>query len=234
MLGAELSPGAVHRFLATLPQRLERLGYAPRYQLILNTNYDRALEQAFDDAGEPYDLAVYTARGDDRDLFVHFPHGDVSPVQVSTPNAYAGFPIDEYGELERTVIVKIHGEVDRTSGGPRRREKCVITEDDYIDYLRGKPIEGLVPTQILDKLRDSHCLFLGYAMRDWPLRVFPNRIWAGKPLGAKSWAVEPHVDALEKELWTHRNVDVFLAGPAEYVDLLGRHLDERVAAGSAP
>ena len=49
----------------------------------------------------------------------------------------------------------------------------------YIDYLSRSPIESLVPVQILDKLRDSHCLFLGYTVRDWNLRVFLKRIWEG-------------------------------------------------------
>ena len=37
--------------------------------------------------------------------------------------------------------------------------------------------------QILDKLQDSHCLFLGYTVRDWNLRVFLKRIWEGTPRG---------------------------------------------------
>jgi len=51
------------------------------------------------------------------------------------------------------VIVKIHGAVDGNVADYRWRENYVITEDDYIDYLSERPIESLVPVQILDKLK---------------------------------------------------------------------------------
>ena len=70
------------------------------------------------------------------------------------------------------------------------RDNFVITEDDYIGYLSRRPIETLVPAQLLGKLRESHFLFLGYGIRDWNLRVFLQRIWGDQQLGAKSWAVE--------------------------------------------
>ena len=74
------------------------------------------------------------------------------------------------------MIVKIHGAVDGNVADYRWRENYVITEDDYINYLSERPIESLVPVQILDKLRDSHCLFPGYTVRDWNLRGFQKRI----------------------------------------------------------
>ena len=157
LCGDECDPGPVHRFLADLPQRLERAGFEPRYQLIVSTNFDTALERAFNEAHEPYDLAVYMASGEERGKFIHFPYDDVAPKIISSPNAYAAFPIDEYGELARTVIVKIHGAVDGSLGEFRWRENYVITEDHYIDYLSRSPVESLVPIQILDKLRESHC-----------------------------------------------------------------------------
>jgi len=117
------------------------------------------------------------------------------------------------------VIVKIHGAVDGNVADYRWRENYVITEDDYIDYLSERPIESLVPVQILDKLRDSHCLFLGYTVRDWNLRVFQKRIWEGI-LAARSWAVEPAPDILEKDLWAQSNVDLYAADLGDYVNLL--------------
>jgi hypothetical protein len=234
LCGAGCDPGPVHRFLAELPQRFEQVGIDPRYQLIVSTNFDTALERAFDEAHEPYDLAVYMASGPERGLFVHFPYEDVTPKTIAVPNAYPGFPIDEYGELGRTVIVKVHGAVDGNSGDFRWRENYVITEDHYIDYLSRSPVESLVPIQILDKLRDSHCLFLGYTMRDWSVRVFLKRIWGRQPLGAKSWAIEPDVDTLEREFWTHSNVDVFTSTAADYVERLGAQIDARAPADAGP
>ena len=63
ILAVQSEPTTVHRFLAGLPSQLERLDLPKRYQMIITTNYDTALEQAFDDANEPFDLAVYVASG---------------------------------------------------------------------------------------------------------------------------------------------------------------------------
>ena len=233
ILSAGHEPGPVHRFLARFPQKLAERGAEQRYQLIVSTSFDTGLEQAFEEAREPYDLAVYMASGVDKGKFVHFPY-DGPPEAISVPNAYGKFPIADYGELERTVIVKIHGAVDGHVGEFSWKENYVITEDHYIDYLSKSPIESLVPVQILDKLRDSHCLFLGYPMHEWNLRVFLKRIWRGEPLGAESWAIEPEPDALEKRFWAHSNVELYAADLAEYVDRLGELLDGRAPVGAEP
>jgi len=173
------------------------------------------------------------ASGKDKGKFVHFPY-QASAESIGTPNSYGKFPIRDYGELERTVIVKIHGTVDGHVGDYRWKESYVITEDHYIDYLSRSPIESLIPVQVLDKLRDSHCLFLGYTVRDWNLRVFLKRIWRGKPLGAKSWAVDPDPDVLEKELWAQTYVDLYAADLADYIDVLQERLTGRASVSAEP
>jgi SIR2-like domain/TIR domain len=225
LLTGDYEPGPAHRFLARFPGVLEELGLEKRYQLIISTNFDAALEQAFDHENEPYDLAVYMASGRDQGKFVYFP-SDGIPEPIADPNSYTKLPIGEDCELERTLIVKIHGAVDGIANGYRWKENYVITEDHYIDYLSRSPIESLVPVQILDKLRESHCLFLGYPLRDWNLRVFLKRIWEG-PIGARSWAVEPDPNALEKRFWAQSNVDLYAADLADYVDLLQGRLIAR-------
>jgi serine/threonine-protein kinase len=223
ILAGDCAPSPVHRFLARLPRQLEDLRLPPRHQMIVTTNYDTNLERAFDEEKEPYDLAVYVASGPDRGRFVHFPFGS-DPQPIAVPNQYDGFPIDDYGELERTVIVKIHGGVTGESLGYAAKDNFVITEDQYIDYLSSNPIESLVPVQILAKLTDSHCLFLGYSMRDWNLRVFLKRIWQDEPLGSKSWAIQRDPDVLEKDFWSQSHVDFFAAPLDQYVDELHRHM----------
>ena len=59
-------PTRLHGFLATLPARLEFATGRRRHQLIVTTNYDDALEQAFAAAGEPFDLVMYLADGEER------------------------------------------------------------------------------------------------------------------------------------------------------------------------
>lgn len=227
ILASEREPSAVHRFLARFPQQLGRLGLPPRYQMIVTTNYDSTLERAFDEENEPYDLAVYVGAGEDRGKFVHFPI-DREPELISVPNRYNRFPIDDFGDLQRSIIVKIHGGVTGVDAD-RWGEAFVITEDQYIDYLSAAPVESLVPVQILAKLTESHCLFLGYTMRDWNLRVFLKRIWRGEALGSRSWAVEREPDMLEKDFWKGAQVECFSASLDAYVEQLSRHVSARAA-----
>jgi hypothetical protein len=226
ILADEPEPTALHRFLARVPAESERLGLRPQYQLILTTNYDTTLERAFDEQNEPYDLALYIAAGEDRGRFLHVPF-DRDPEAVAVPNRYGGFPIDEFGELTRTVIVKIHGGVEPKAARYGGKDNFVITEDHYIDYLSAGPIESLIPVQILGKLTESHCLFLGYTMRDWYLRVFLNRIWRGQPLSSKSWAIARDASALEKDFWSQFGVEFFAVDLDDYVEQLQRQLVAR-------
>lgn len=223
-LSAEREPSVAHRFLARFPAILDQLGLPQRYQLIVTTNYDTELERAFDKANEPYDLVVYMSTGPDRGRFVHFPY-ERDPEPIIAPNDYGGLPIDiETYELERTLIVKIHGAIDGSMGGYRWRENYVITEDHYIDYLSASRVETLVPIQILNKLTDSHCLFIGYTIRDWRLRVFLKRIWSGEPLGAKSWAIQRSPGVIDRESWSQSRVELFAAPLDEYMTTLEQHL----------
>jgi hypothetical protein len=222
LVKAECEPSSVHRFVARLPGRLRDLD-RERYQLVVTTNYDAALEHAFDAVHEPYDLVVFVAAGDHRGRFVHVPWWDpdgrgARPITV--PNEYVDLPIDEDGALERTVIVKLHGgAVDLGPGGPHLRDNFVITEDDYIGYLTQGPVASLIPLQILNKIRDSHFLFLGYRMRDWTLRVFLQRIWGEQQVEARSWALEePGLDAVDRELWDHLGVHAVEQAVADFLN----------------
>jgi hypothetical protein len=232
-LPPQRQPGSVHRFLAGLPATLHGLGAPDRFQLVVTTNYDNALEQAFDEAEEAYDLAVYLARGRDKGKFVHVPH-DGEPQLITDPNTYAGFPIDAFGRVERTVVMKVHGAVDRPQSPNAWRDNYVITEDDYIDYMSDGEIESIIPQQLLGKLRDySHYLFLGHEMYDWSLRVFLIRVFGDRGQPNTSWAIERERSRLDERFWQRRGVDL-TAGPLDvYVRELGERL-ARVATARQP
>lgn len=229
ILGAESAPGPVHRYLARLPRRLEELGLEKRYQMIVTPTFDVALERAFRDEGEPFDVAVYMARGTEyAGRFVHVPWESADPRPVLTPNEYTEFPfVTDYGELTHTVIVRTNGAVDDLAAGYRWKRNFVITEDHYIDYLRGRPAEEVVPTQILAKLRQASCLFLGYPVADWPLRVFLHWIWPGESLTeATHWAVEHDPDELERQFWQHFGVCLYGGHLTDYLSGFDRFLTE--------
>jgi hypothetical protein len=231
-MGAPCEPGPVHRYLAHLPGRLEELGLERRYQMIVTTKYDLSLERAFRDAEEPFDVAVYMGPGtSDAGTFVHL-KARGAPVPIEKPNEYTGFPIvSGTDELKRTLIVRINGSVDDPDLGYPWKDNYVITEDHFIEYLTGRPAEDLIPGQILTKLRNASCLFLGYTMADWRLRVFLRRVWEGERLGrSKHWAVELAPSRLEMELCRVAGVSLYESSLPDYVagldHFLASHVDE--------
>jgi SIR2-like domain/TIR domain len=227
LLANECQPTETHRFLARLPALLRARG-REAYPLIVTTTYDSALERAFDEAREPYDLAVFLTAGEHRGRFLHIPWWeaqgcDAQPIAV--PNEYVDFPIDEEGELFRPTILKIHGgALHDAPASLRLPEGFVITEDDYIGFLSDSPVASLVPLQLLNKLRDSHLLFFGYGVRDWHLRVFVRRVWPSGEPGSRSWAVQERGDHLDADFWRKLNVERIGVPIDDYLHGLAYHL----------
>jgi hypothetical protein len=227
LVKSDYEPSSVHRSVARVPGRARELS-RECYQLLITTTYDMSLERAFDAVHEPYDLVVFVATGEHNGRFVHIPWWDPDSRgarPITMPNEYVDLPIDEDGELERTVILKLHGgAADMGKGSPSLRDNFVITEDDYIGYLTESPVESLIPLQILNTIRDSHFLFLGYRVQDWSDRVFLRRIWGNQPLEARSWAVDPAPEVVERELWDRLGVNVIEEPLGDFINDLEREL----------
>jgi DNA-binding SARP family transcriptional activator len=198
LLEGEHAPGPVHRFLADLPPLLRERAVAQ--PLIVTTNYDRALERAFSEAGEAVDVVTYVSLGRDRGRFSHRT-AEGEGRMITTPNTYADVPLDE-----RPVVLKIHGEVDVEP--TRDAESFVVSEDDYIGYLAETGLGGVLPVTIAARLRRSHFLFLGYGLVDWSFRVFLHRLWPDEQPAYRSWAVQPGATGLEREFWRRRAVEL--------------------------
>ena len=214
---SELAPAKVHRFLASLPARLRDEG-AP-HQLIVTTAYDLTLEQAFTEAGEEFDVVAYLASGRNRGKFLHLAP-DGPPTIIDVPNTYA----TELSLERRTIILRLHGWVDRDDG--REWESFVVTEDDYIAYVASwGDLPSAIPVGLAARLKRSHFLFLGYALRDWHLRLLLNRLWGDEKVGYRSWSVQPDASQLETEFWRRRDVDVFEVPLDEYVQTLEHRLE---------
>jgi SIR2-like domain len=215
VFNADYPPTALHVFLAHLPGLMRESHREPRYQLIITTNYDDVLERAFQDAGEPFDLVAYVADGEHRGKFWHqSPDGTNRIVDVA--NNY-----EKVSTEQRTVIMKIHGAVDRATA---EKDSYVITEDHYIDFLTRTDISGLVPVLLNEKMRKSHFLFLGYGLRDWNLRVILHRIWGERKLSYQSWAVMLNPQALDLRFWSKRDVEILNLMLEDYISGLNSHL----------
>ncbi len=216
---ADYPPTVLHQFLAQLSRRTRADG-ARDCLLIVTTNYDDALERAFQAEDEPYELVTYIAEGRDRGLFRHVPF-DGAPRLIRVPNEYAEIRLDQ-----RPVIAKIHGAVDRTSGS----DSYVITEDHYIDYITRADVSGLFPVTLAAKLRTSHFMFLGYSLRDWNLRVMLYRLW-GEQEGRtfKSWAVQDAPDPIDRAAWDERGVEILPVRIEHFV----AEIDQRLGSDEA-
>jgi DNA-binding SARP family transcriptional activator len=225
LLDPDLPPTILHRFFAALPPLLRERG-AP-HQLIVTTSYDLALERAFLDAGEEFDVVSYLAAGRNRGKFCHLaPDGTGTLIEV--PNTYA----TELSLDRRTIILKLHGQVGR-SAEDREWESFVVTEDDYIEYLAQSEVASVVPVALGARLRRSHFLFLGYTMADWNLRLLLHRLWGDQPLSYRSWAVQPEPMPLEREFWRRRDVDVLEIPLERYVAGLAHQAGLELAEASA-
>ena len=213
---AATEPSPLHRFLAALPPVLRARGAS--HQLVVSTNYDLALERAFEEAGETLDIVAYVATGPHRGRFWHRPPGE-APRPIDVPNTYA----TELSLERRTILLKLHGAVDPLP--EREWESFVITEDDYIDYLGHSELTAVVPVSLAAKLRRSHFLFLGYEMADWNLRLILNRMWGERPVAYRSWAVQRSPSPLAQAFWRRYDVTPLDVEPEEYVKLLERRLE---------
>jgi hypothetical protein len=210
-------PNSVHRFLARIPAEL-RAANVPQ-QLVITTNYDDALERAYDEAGEQFDVVYYDARRDGHlGKFFHRRPGAETPELIEVPNEYA-----ELDFAERPVILKIHGAIDRSEAA---RDSFVITEDDYIEYLTRDEIRGF--SAIKAPMQQRSFLFLGYSLQDWNLRVLLNRIWDQHGPTMHSWAIQKRDDRrseqsieVERKLWDDRgDVELLFEDLAVYIEKL--------------
>jgi hypothetical protein len=222
LFAARYRPTDLHRFLARVPGKIQSLPQAPLkpHPLVVTTNYDDALEQAYREEGQEFDLVTYVADGDDRGRFVHHgPSDGAPPLVIEKPN--------EYHELlrDRPVILKIHGAIDRAD---ETRDSYVITEDDYIDYLTRTDV-GRLPVTLAARLRASHVLFLGYSLRDWNLRAIFHGLWLDRRRSSASWAIQHQTDSIEVQFWQARGVRIRDMPLEEYVSALEARFGEYIA-----
>lgn len=218
-------PTRLHRLLAEISTRRRECG---RPQMILmTTNYDDTLEQAFFEADVEYDVLTYIADGQDRGRFSHVPHGDL-PRVIRVPNEYDGLHLGQ-----RALIVKIHGAVQRHSSGQgeeptagKYEDSYVITEDHYLDYLTHSDEAPLLPVLVRARLVESHFLFLGYGLRDWNVRAILYRLW--KEQGDRtwvSWAIDANPDEVDLEVWRDRGVRVLPVRLEDFVEQIEARIE---------
>jgi len=216
VLACDYASGPLHQLLAAVPA----------HQLIVVTNYDTLVEQAFKKADKPYDLVIHPAeRKDIANAVLWWPHGATEP-KVKTPNEL-DIDLDKI-----TVIYKMHGTLFRETD---KWDNFVITEEDYVEFLSRMTTNTAVPSVFYEYFRERSFLFLGYSLRDWNLRVVLKNL--SRPLASRatatdaaqeeplpSWAIQHHPSELEQTLWRRRGVHIFDVTLEEFVAKLQQQM----------
>ena len=209
----------LHDFLADVPAQVQKSGGKP--PLLVTTNYDDLIERALDGRDQPYDLVVYMAEREHHGNFFHQPPGGELTL-IHEPKDYLGVNPDE-----RTVVLKLHGFVNRRDPG---LDSYVITEDHYIEYLTRSDLDDLLPKLVAARLRNSHLLFLGYSLRDWNLRAILYQL---KQQATRSewFAVRKDFDAAEQKTWERQGVTMMGMSLEDYLAQLAPAFTAWLAEG---
>lgn len=221
-------PNQLHQTFALLPKVIRLMKPdAPVFPLIVTTSYDRMLEQAFEEANEPFDLVYYSATGEKDDWFLHKnPEGVVH--EIDNPNNYRRLSLKE-----RPVILKVYGTVDQNIDADR----LVISEDDYIDFLSWRNTPDLLPTTLLKQLRRNQVLFLGpCSLSHWHQRVILHHIWPTGPSLKKfrwyaiQWDSEA-TDDVNKKFWETYNVNIQNISPEGFMNEFSERINSIIEIG---
>jgi hypothetical protein len=199
--------GEVHRFLANVPVPL----------LIVTTNYDDLIEQAFRAVDKPYHLVVHPTESKElAGSVLWWKPGAAEP--VSYPPAKLPLSV-----TDTTIIYKMHGSIDRQEP---KWDSFVISEEDYVDFLSRMTGQTAIPARFMLHFRTRRFLFLGYGLADWNLRVVLKNLKStlvrpeivassdqpDVPVpeeGLRSWAVQYKPSELEQMLWQARKVNIY-------------------------
>lgn len=203
--------GPVPQLLAKLTRTLAERHPQDGFPLIVTANLDASLERAFEAAELPYELVMYGGGH-----FIHVPWAG-HPVAIEVPHQYSAFPVSEYGELLRTVIMKPFASMDN----------FVITADEVADLLPTATLTHDVPVQILSKLWDSHVLLLGQPARDPTTRPLARLLWRDEEATARSWALARDATSEDKERWHRHGIELVNADPATYIEHIEHQLTRR-------
>jgi hypothetical protein len=221
---APFAATAVHEFLASVPALLRSRPPARKPPLIVTTNYDDLMEASLTAQGEPVVVIVYAAEGPHEGRFcARADGGRLQP--IDDPRSNVDLDPDEC-----TVILKIHGFVDREHSGDDNDDSFVITEDHYIEYLTRMDLDNLIPVKVLERLRNCHFLFLGYSLADWNLRAILFKLWTDRRRERDWWAIQLDPGELERKSWRRRGVEILDVPLDVYLDGLGARFREAVGA----
>jgi hypothetical protein len=214
----EYEQNCLHEFLLNINRPL----------VIVVTNYDTILEDAFRKAGRPFDLVVYPADDKSNKNGTLWWAWNAMQPQVVHPNQLL---IDFE---TTTVIYKMHGTVAKDTN---KWDNFVITEEDYLDFMSRMINKTAVPKIFSEHFRNRSFLFLGYSLQDWNMRVILRHLGRPQPSSKRSrddddddsvvpsWAIQLKVEDDDERLWKTRNVNLYQADLQSFVQKMRQRME---------
>lgn len=184
-------------------------------KLIITTNYDVLVERTLERRGIPYVALCSIRRGTSKYAGRWLCYESVTAplsedqLKLATRLEDELFGSEKPNGDSKVIIYKLHGTA-KLQLGQSTVDSIVLTESDYVDFLAKEGLNS--PPPLLDRLRHSRLLFLGYSLTDWNLRVLLRRIQVDRqrtgeePL--RHWAFQKNPQAVECDFWHHRGVNV--------------------------
>lgn len=197
-------PGPVHEYLADLEVPV----------LIVTTNYDDLIEQAFRSRNRPFHLVVHPTDSPDTKRHagsvLWYPADAPEKAQRRAPNEL------RLSLKDVPIVYKMHGSVDPGRGDS---DHFLITEEDYIKFL-GRMTSHLapIPSRIELIFRYSRFLFLGYGLRDWNFRVMLHNLRHDR----RSWAVQYRPNEIERQIWDSQKIRIYNLELSKFIQELRR------------
>ena len=190
-------PSATARYLADVA-RLQPL-------VVVTSNYDDLLEQAFDQANVVYDLLINGSDSDPRGSLLWRSHQAKHAEPVSSTS------IPDF--KSRCVIYKLCGSIDREN---EEQSTFVITDLDYLDgFLQRVTAQG---SFIAARISQKNALLLGWSLRAWHHRGFLRSLLRlGTVRLPKNWSILFQPSPLEQAFCAQMNVKIFNQELNEFV-----------------
>ncbi|MEB3314349.1 MAG: SIR2 family protein, partial [Cyanobacteriota bacterium] len=205
-------PNGLHQYIAELPAQMKARNKPVRspglpFQLIVTTNYDDMIEQAFLKAQQPFDVIFYVADGPEKGRFKYQAYQET--VKTMTSDGSSQLPLrSPWGNCPqpRPIILKLFGTWEQAW------ENHFIATDEQLAYLISTLKQSLPPS-LISILTRGNLLFLGYSPSDSDLQLLINCLWPDNKLASKSWLLhQAKPGDLEQELWKTRNVELLPMG----------------------
>src|SRR5579884_673402 len=187
-----LVPSRTYRYLASVA--------CDTPMVIVTTNWDTLLEQAFAEAGAPC-VVITCLNPEDRPGIKSIwsrPNFEARP--VSNTN-------DVYIDVTATnVILKLYGSVDPSNVGG---DSYVITEKDHIDLI-GRLWVDAIPKILASQILSHHLLAIGYSADDWPQRALMHAFKFDRfSIDQRAWAVQLDPSILSVIAWQQYEINIY-------------------------